>query len=394
LTGFQLTYGNYYSRLRLRSTEIPMPTLYTAIDEIADTQVQRPHVVVLGAGASLAAFPKGDRLGRRLPVMKDFVNVVGLQPVLAAHGLGDRADENFEDLYSDLHGDIAHYHPMPRRHLTAPPNDRIKKPAIGQVDHFDKGYPGLALRVSYGGSRSWVYFYRWGGKQKRLTLGQWPTLDLTGARDAWRAARESLSKGWEPTAQVLFPMGTPAASGTVTFKAVLADWLKRDQAANRSRDEVKRILEKEALPVWGEVPLGAIGRRQVLELTDTIADRGAVTLARRCHAHLHRMFRWSVGRGIIEGNPVTDLPKPGAEVKRKRVLSDEELALAWKAAEKIRWPMGRISQLLILTLARRDEIGELRWSEIDLERNEIRLEDPRTKNGEPHIIPLSAPRGS
>jgi len=272
---------------------------------------------------------------------------------------------------------------MSRRHLTAAGVSRIKPPAVGQVDHFDTGYPGLALRISYGGSRSWVYFYRWQGKQKRLTLGPWPALELGQARDVWREARKRLAGGLEPIA-------APPVLAADDFTSVVAEWLKRDQADNRSHDEVKRILHKEVLPTLGRFRISEIGRRHVLDLIDAIADRGAVTLARRCHAHLHRLFRWSVGRGIIAANPMADLPKPGAEVRRKRVLSDVELVLAWNAAQQVGWPMGSAIQLLMLTAARRDEIGELRWTEIDRTCSEIRLEGERTKNGEPHTIPLSA----
>ena len=277
---------------------------------------------------------------------------------------------------------------MSRRHLTAAGVSRIKPPVAGQVDHFDAGYPGLALRVSYGGGRSWVYFYRWRGKQRRLTFGPWPALGLAEARDAWRTARKKLSEGQEPTAASARPAGADL------FGNVLDDWLKRDQGDNRSHDEVKRILHREVLPVLEHLRIADITRGQIVELIDVIADRGAVTLARRCQAHLHRLFRWSVGRGIIETSPMVYLPKPGAEVKRKRVLSDEELRLVWAAAQEVGWPMGSAIQLLILTSARREEIGGLLWREVDRMRNEIRLEGERTKNGEPHTIPLSvAARG-
>jgi integrase len=272
---------------------------------------------------------------------------------------------------------------MARRHLTAAAVNRIRPPAAGQVDHFDAGYPGLALRISYGGSRSWVYFYRWGGKQRRLTLGSWPAVELAQAREAWREARNRLAKGLEPIAK-------PDIAADDSFASVVEDWLKRDQAENRSHQEVKRILDKEVLPSWGQLRISEIGRRQALDLIDAIADRGAVTLARRCHAHLHRLFRWSIGRGIIDANPMADLPKPGAEVRRKRVLTDDELTLAWHGAEQIGWPIGSAIQLLILTAARREEVGALQWREIDRTRNEIRFEGDRTKNGEPHTIPLSA----
>ena len=67
---------------------------------------------------------------------------------------------------------------MPSSHLTAAAVERIKPPKTGQVDHFDKGFPGLALRVSYGGAKSWVYFFRLHGRLHRLTLGRSPALSL------------------------------------------------------------------------------------------------------------------------------------------------------------------------------------------------------------------------
>src|SRR5262245_31359578 len=73
--------------------------------------------------------------------------------------------------------------------------------------------------------------------------------------------------------------------------------------------------------------------------------------------------------------------------KRDGVLADTETALLWRAAEAIEWPMGPIVQLPLLTACRREEIGALRWDE--LHGDEIRLEGPRTKNGNPHHIPLS-----
>lgn len=65
-------------------------------------------MVVLGAGASLAAMPDGDRNGRRLPLMANFIDVVGLGPILDQHGLTDRAAENFEDLYSAIYDNAGH----------------------------------------------------------------------------------------------------------------------------------------------------------------------------------------------------------------------------------------------------------------------------------------------
>jgi hypothetical protein len=73
-------------------------------NEIKGTEIKRPHVVILGAGASLAAFPNGDGNGRRLPVMKNFVEVVGLANVFSQNAI-DPPYDDFEGIYSDIAAD-------------------------------------------------------------------------------------------------------------------------------------------------------------------------------------------------------------------------------------------------------------------------------------------------
>ena len=270
---------------------------------------------------------------------------------------------------------------MPKRALTAASVDRIKPPASGQAEYFDKGFPGLALRISYGGGKSFVFFYRIGGKLRRMTLGTYPAISLAQARQAWRDARQDVAAGRDP-AQVRKRevMGT-------NFKSVADEWLDRDQSKNKTAKLVRHIVERDLVPVWGHRAVTDITRRDVRDLIDSIADRGAPIGARRVHAYVHRFFRWCVGRDIIEANPAADMPKPGSETKRDRVLSDEELISVWNAAGDIGWPYGDAIRLLILTGARREEIGQLRWSEI--KGDGVTLEGARTKNGAPQTIPLS-----
>ena len=269
--------------------------------------------------------------------------------------------------------------PVPRRMLTAASVMRIKPPESGQVEYFDQGFPGLALRVSYGGGKSWVFFYRHAGKLRRMTLGTYPALGLAEARQAWRDARTESAQGRDPARSR--KVGKPATD----FESVAREWLQRDQAKNRTVRQVTLVVEGEMLPLWGHRPIADIGRRDVLDLIDSIANRGAVTMARRVQGYVHRLFRWAVGRGIVEKNPAADLPRPGAETRRERVLTDTEITSIWKAADE--WPFGAIYRLLLLTGARRGEIGDLRWAELDKE--EIKLDGARTKNGKPHVIPLS-----
>jgi integrase len=98
------------------------------------------------------------------------------------------------------------------------------------------------------------------------------------------------------------------------------------------------------------------------------------------------MFAWAIGEGLCEVNPVIGTNTLD-EKPRERVLSDMELAAIWKACPDADY--GRIVKLLMLTAQRREEIGALRWSEIDFDAKLITLPSTRTKNGRPHEIPLS-----
>src|SRR5262249_13867750 len=147
-------------------------------------------------------------------------------------------------------------------------------------------------------------------------------------------------------------------------------------------------ITNHALPHWQHRPIKEIRKRDCLDVIESVADQGKPIAARRLHAYLHRLFTWAVGHDIIDINPLAHVDRPAQENKRDRVLSDAERVKVWNAAERLGWPYGRVVQLLMLTGARREEIGRLRWSEID--NDTIKLEGSRTKNGEPHNIPLSA----
>jgi integrase len=224
--------------------------------------------------------------------------------------------------------------------------------------------------------------YRVGGKLRRMTLGSYPHMSVADAHEAWRKARDSVEAGTDPAKE------RDEVRPATDFASVFDEWLARDQAKNRSRAGVRGTVAVHALPKWQHRLITEIGRRDVLDVIDAVVDQGKPIAARRLYSYLHRLFEWAIGRDIVKTNPMVGVDKPGAEVRRDRVLSDGELVKVWNAAKRLGWPHGPAFQILILTGARREEIGQLRWSEID--NNTIKLEGSRTKNGEPHNIPLSA----
>lgn len=104
---------------------------------------------------------------------------------------------------------------------------------------------------------------------------------------------------------------------------------------------------------------------------------------------LRRLCNWAIERGIIDVSPCDKIRAPAAEESRDRVLSDDEIRLAWAAFDAVGWPFGPIAKLALLTGARRDEIAGAVWSEIDLAAKTWTISKERSKNGVAHEIPLS-----
>ena len=123
-------------------------------------------------------------------------------------------------------------------------------------------------------------------------------------------------------------------------------------------------------------------------LAAATANNGAVT-ANRARSTISAMFGWAQSMGKLKENPAAFTEKQD-ENPQPHVLSAEELRAIW-AALPADGDYANIVRLLTLTAQRRDEIGGLRWSEIDMKGSTIKLPPARTKNGREHIVPMSAP---
>jgi hypothetical protein len=196
-----------------------------------------------------------------------------------------------------------------KKHLTELAIEKVKPPREGVIEIFDLAYPGLALRVGHGGAKSFVHFYRM-GKLHRQTLGRWPSISLAGARESWRKTRAAIGRGEAPH-------GDKAS----LFEHVAEEWLKRDQAKNKkgSLYQVTRSFEADVLPAWRGKRVDEITKRDVIELLDSISDRGAPSMALRVRSHVRRFFRWCIERDILKADPTAGLPREGGrQVARPR----------------------------------------------------------------------------
>jgi integrase len=275
---------------------------------------------------------------------------------------------------------------MPKRALTAAAVERLKPPAEGQAEHFDAGFPGLALRISYGGGRAWVYFYRVHGKLRRLTLGTYPALGLVGAREAWREARNAVERGEDPAgAKAEAKRREPDTVRSVAEQFIA----KYAKPRNRTADEVARMFALHLYPKLGSVRIETVTRRDILDLIDTIEEKSSPARANRVLANVRRMFSWAVERGIIEASPAANVRAPGQETARDRVLTDDEVRAFLRACEGMGEPFGPLFRLLLLTGQRREEVAAMPWAELDLAGAVWHLPAARTKNKRASDVPLA-----
>ncbi len=165
-------------------------------------------------------------------------------------------------------------------------------------------------------------------------------------------------------------------------------YAKRKTRESTAR-EYERLLKTNVVKLWRGRRLSEIKRADIHDLLDGMIERGAEVQANRTFAVLRKLCNWVLERGVIDFNPCNGLKAPTQEKSRDRVLSDDEIRWAWAAFEKAGWPFGRLAQLLLLTGARRDEIGEARWEEYDADRKMLVLPPSRMKAGQTHEIPLS-----
>ena len=259
-------------------------------------------------------------------------------------------------------------------------------PPAGKADHieWDAALPGFGLRLRDGGSRTYVAQYKIGSKTRRLTLGSTKKLTVVQARKEAKKQLAKVAAGGDPQGE----KAKARATATETFKAIAEGFVAFQTGRLRpSSLAATRLYLTQYCRRLNDLKIEVITRREVASVLALIAKEHGPVAADRARSALSAMFAWAIGDGLADINPVIGTNKHAGMTSRDRVLSNEELARIWLALDDDRY--GRIVKLLILTGQRRDEIADLRRSEIT--ESAIELPGERTKNKRQHVVPLSAP---
>src|SRR6516164_5005877 len=245
---------------------------------------------------------------------------------------------------------------------------------------FDSDLPGFGIRIRAGGSRTWIYQYKIGNQNRRVTLGSLAALTPAQARDTAAEMHAMVRLGRDPAGEKT----EGRARAAETMIAVVQSYLTYQSGHLRPRSyrDLERHLLRYCKPLHG-LQLAKINRRAVAARNSDVASSSGAATANRVRASLSALFAWAMRQGLLDANPVTGTNRQ-PEQSRTRVLSDAELKIIWNALGSDDY--SAIVRLLILTGQRRDEIGSLCWSEVT--DDQIVLPPQRTKNARGHRIPI------
>lgn len=272
-----------------------------------------------------------------------------------------------------------------------------------QSDYFDpdRQPPGFGVRVSRGGTRTWIYLYRYNGVKRRMKLGAVGVIGLATARDLAKDAHEVVRQGRDPQTD------QKRTKHRIETVADLAERFIAEYAKNRKSSWLKdeQILKREVIPYIGrsravDVTRGDI-RDQVLQ---RIVDRKAPVRANHTLQVVRKMYNWAITAKDYTSNPAALIEMPGGSRKsRDRYLAPDEIARYWRALDAPRIAKNDASgdaknlgeqgaaayKLLLLYAVREMELLRARWSDIDL--NELIWTVPAkiAKNRHEFIVPLT-----
>lgn len=269
---------------------------------------------------------------------------------------------------------------------------RKRKPTDTRQEIADKA--GLYLVIQPSGVKSWAFRGRVNGRPKKITLGTFPGVDLTAARDLAGAARKAAHAG------VVFAPPEPspdpeAAPATPEGRSVSEVWKQyralrlEPECRETTVAEHARIFQNHIEPLLGSRDIGTIAKTDLLPIADAALVRG-FEARNKTVAVMTGFFGWChEERDLIDKSPLRGLKQRSAKQTNglKRALADAEIKAFWKACDAIdgenlsSTKFGAMFKLLLLTGARRNEVAGMSDSEI--ERNVWTLPAERAKNGKP-----------
>jgi integrase len=273
---------------------------------------------------------------------------------------------------------------------------RGAKPATAPRKLSDGGGLFLLITPKPVGSKLWRLAYRFGGKQKALALGIYPTVSLSQARDGRNKAKKLLADGIDPSVQRKAERQLEKTTAGNSFRAVAEEVISKLEREGRAHVTIakKRWLLDFAYPAFGDRPVSEITAKELLSLLREIEARGIYETAKRLRSTCGMVFRYAIATGRAERDPTADLR--GAltthqVIHRAAIVEPAEIGALLRAIEGFD---GQPTTRAALRLAphvfvRPGELRQAEWSEFDIDAAVWSIPAAKMKMRRPHRVPLS-----
>jgi integrase len=265
--------------------------------------------------------------------------------------------------------------------------------APSQCDYFDpeRKPAGFGVRVSYKGTKTWIFMYRYNGSKRRMNLGRLGALGLAAAREHALDAAEMARKGGDPASDRKANR-TRVESVRELATAYIAEYAK---PRKRSWKKDEQILDREVIPFIGRKRVVDVSRKDIREeVLSRIVARGSPVRANHTLEIVRKMFNWAIQeRDLISVNPAALLQKPGGDREGcSRYLLASEFPRFWAALDpNLIGDAGVIAfKLLAVTGQREMELIRARWTDIDFNDGLWTIPLNNAKNRREHVLPLTS----
>jgi integrase len=269
---------------------------------------------------------------------------------------------------------------------------RNAKPGEKAKKMFDGG--GLYLEVAPRGGKWWRLKYRFGGKEKRLSLGIYPDVSLKDARERRDEARKLLANEIDPSENRKAKKAARVEREANSFEVIAREWFARHSPSwsTGHADRIIRRLEQNIFPWIGGKPIANITPPQLLDVIRRIEKRGALETAHRALGNCGQVFRYAVATGRAERDISGDLRGALAPTKGKHFASITEpkkVAGMLRAMDSYEGtlPVRCALRLAPLVFVRPGELRHAEWADINLDEAEWAYTVGKTNTQ--HIVPLS-----
>lgn len=257
---------------------------------------------------------------------------------------------------------------------------------------YDSG--GLYLEVTPAGGKLWRLKYRYGGKEKRLALGAYPSVSLKEARSRRDDAKRLLSEGIDPAGEKRARKLRQAQLTASSFNTVALEWEARhlSKRAESHRAKVMARLERDVFPYLGRRPVAEITAPEIIQVLRRIERRNALETAHRVRQHIGQVIRYAIANGLATIDPTQALRHSLPKASVQHMAAPEEPAKVGEILRAVEGFSGSpvvaaALRLLPLVFVRPGELRTMRWEQVDFESKEWRYRT--TKTGTDHLVPLA-----